>query len=286
MLFTSPSTFGRRELQLKEAKYAFLGVPYDSTESYRIGSRFAPNAIRESSREIEDYDMLEEFDLLSIKICDCGDVDVSYGNFNETLDRTKGAVKEILSSGAVPVVVGGEHTVSYCVLSAYKKNPFYLVFDAHLDFRDEYLNERFSHACVVRRIGELIGYENILLIGARSASKEEYKDAKDLGLRYISFGEYKKNPAAFQKALANEIPRKDVYLSVDMDVLDPRDARGVCNPEPPGFSYEGLLEILNFLKAVKLVGFDLTEVSPLYDSYTQILAAKLIFKVLLKCEKR
>lgn len=282
-MFSSPFTFGRRELKLSEAKYAFLGIPYDSSESYRVGSRLAPNAIRESSREIEDYDFLDDFDLLSIKLCDLGDVDVSFGNFGETLMRVKDCVREILKNSAIPVCVGGEHTISYCVLSAYEKKPFFLAFDAHLDFRKEYLNEKFSHACVVRRVGELIGYENILVVGVRSADREELRDAKKLGLKFIDF-------KGCDDKLAGKITKlvrgKEVYLSVDMDVFDPREARGVCNPEPLGISYPQFVDCLGFLRQTKLVGFDLVEVAPLYDSYTQILAAKLIFKTLLKNEMK
>ncbi len=280
-MFSSPFTFGRRELKLSEAKYAFLGVPYDSSESYRAGSRFAPNAIRESSREIEDYDLLEDFDLLNIKLCDLGDVDVSFGNFSETLMRVKDCVREILKNKAIPVCVGGEHTISYCVLSAYEKKPFFLAFDAHLDFRREYLNEKFSHACAVRRIGELIGYENILVVGVRSADKEELKDAKKLGLKFIDF---KSCDDKLHEKIVKIVKGKEVYLSLDMDVFDPKEARGVCNPEPPGISYSQFVDCLGFLRHTKLVGFDLVEVAPPYDSYTQVLAAKLIFKVLLKNE--
>lgn len=280
-MFSSPFTFGRRELKLSEAKYAFLGVPYDSSESYRAGSRFAPNAIRESSREIEDYDLLEDFDLLNIKLCDLGDVDVSFGNFGETTRRVRDCVREILKNKAMPVCVGGEHTISYCVLSTYEKKPFFLAFDAHLDFRAEYLNEKFSHACAVRRVGELIGYENILVVGVRSADKEELKDAKKLGLKFIDF---KSCDDKLHERITKIVKGKEVYLSLDMDVFDPKEARGVCNPEPPGISYSQFVDCLRFLRRVKLAGFDLVEVTPLYDTYTQILAAKLIFKVLLKNE--
>lgn len=276
-MFSSPFTFARRETGLGEAEYAFIGIPYDSSESYRVGSRFAPNAIRESSREMEDYDLLEGVDLLSIKIADLGDVDVAYGNYPETLSRIKTVVKEALDKGAVPVCVGGEHSITYGVLNAYTRHPFVLIYDAHLDFRENYLGERFSHACVTRRITELLGAENVLVVGVRSALREEVEDAENLGLRFIPYPSCKEGlPEKIEEAVRD----REVYLSLDMDVLDPREARGVCNPEPPGLSYEELLESLAFLRKTSLAGFDLTEVTPLYDSYTQILAAKLIFKVL------
>jgi agmatinase len=281
-LFSSPFTFARRETSLEEAEYAFIGIPYDSSESYRVGSRFAPNAIRESSREIEDYDMLEEVDLLSIKIADLGDVDVAYGNYQETLGRIKTVVREVLDRGAVPICVGGEHSITYGILHAYAKHPFVLIYDAHLDFRDDYLGERFSHACVTRRISELLGAENILVVGVRSALREEVRDAEKLGLRFIPYPSCKEKLA---EKIEAAVEGRELYLSLDMDVLDPKEARGVCNPEPPGLSYEELLDSLAFLRKANLTGFDLTEVTPLYDSYTQILAAKLIFKVLAKAHE-
>lgn len=282
-MFT-PFTFARRELRLEEADYAVLGVPYDSSQSYRTGSRFAPTAIREASREIEDYDMQEGLDLLDLKICDVGDVEVSFGSFKETLARTKASVEEVLKHKVVPVVLGGEHIISYCVVSAFEKKPFFLAFDAHLDFKEEYLDNRFSHACAIRRTGELVGYENVLVVGVRSASKKELGDAKDLGLEFIGFdrcGDAK----ALAEDISNRIEGKDIYLSIDIDVLDPKEARGACNPEPPGLEYRAFVACLDFLKKADMVGLDLTEVCPFYDSYSRILAAKLIFKVLAKNEK-
>lgn len=281
-MFSSPFTFARRETKLEEAEYAFIGIPYDSSESYRVGSRFAPNAIRESSREIEDYDMMEEVDLLDIGIADIGDVDVAFGNYQETLSRTQAVIRDVLDRGVTPLCVGGEHSITYCVLSAYEKKPFVLIYDAHLDFRKDYLGERFSHACVTRRISELVGVENVLVIGVRSALKEEVEDAEKLGLRFIDYSSCKEELAQIEKATRG----RELYLSLDMDALDPKEARGVCNPEPSGFTYEEFLDSLTFLSKTRLAGFDLTEVTPLYDSYTQILAAKLIFKVMAKIQRR
>lgn len=281
-MFCHPHTFARRELSPSEAKYVFLGIPYDSSESYRVGSRFAPHAIREASAEMEDYDLLEDADLLDIRIADIGDLDVSFGSYRETRKRVVEVVKEILAGGSIPVCVGGEHTVTHSVLSAYEEKPFVVVYDAHLDYRDEYQGERFSHACVVRRLAEIVGVEKLLVVGVRSASRGEIKAAELHGLDLIP------HPLS-SRDISGEILRrtrgKDVYLSIDMDVLDPADARGVGNPEPMGMRYGELLSTLGFLSEANMVGFDLTEVTPMYDSYTPVLAAKIIFKVLLRAEK-
>lgn len=280
-LYTSPFTFGRQSTDITDAQYVICGVPYDSSETYRTGSRFAPNAIRESSREIDDYDVLEDFDLLEIPLADYGDVEVSFGDAKETMIRTKETVIEILKSGSVPCLIGGEHTISYFALTGFEKKPFCIVLDAHLDFRDEYIGNRYSHACSTRRISELIGVENVLVVGVRSADKTEVADAKKLGLSYIDFN-HCRDVKAVKTRILDVIKGREVYLSIDADVLDPKEAAGVCNPEPPGFTFEEMMRILDFLKHANMAGFDLTEVTPIYDSYTQILAAKLIFKVLMK----
>lgn len=284
-LYTNSLAFGGRDGDITDAKYVICGVPYDSSETYRTGSRFAPNAIRESSREIEDYDILEDLSLLDIKIADIGDVEVSLGDATETMLRTRDTVKEITRAGCVPCLIGGEHTISYFALGGLEKKPFYVVFDAHLDFRDEYLNGRLSHACSTRRATELLGVENVLVLGVRSACREELEDAKSLGLNFIDFNSCR-DIGALKNKILDATRGKDVYLSIDADVLDPGEAGGVCNPEPPGFSFEELNFSLNFLKDVNMVGFDLTEVTPIYDSNTQVLAAKLIFKVLLKSSQK
>jgi len=279
MLFTTPFTFGKRELSLDKAKYAVVGIPFDASESYRVGSRYAPLAIREASRELEDYDILEDYDLTKIKLCDAGDVEISYGCFEETSKRIAVTIKEILENKAIPVVLGGEHTITYPVLQAYKKKIKVVIFDAHLDFRNEYLGNRFSHACVIRRIGEIIGYENIIVVGVRSALKEEYEDAKSKGVRIHRVDEPDLNK------IIGHVKDKEVYLSVDFDVFDPREAPGVCNPEPQGLSFKEVVNSLEFLKYSKLVGLDIVEITPLYDRYTPVMAAKLIFKILSKNDK-
>ncbi len=282
-MFTYPFTFAKCETLLKDAKYAVLGIPYDASESYGGGSRHAPNEIRDSSMEIEDYDMEEDFDLSNLEMCDCGNVDVSFGCFKETSRRVKESVKEILSKGAIPIGIGGEHTISYSVLEAYEKKPFFLVFDAHLDFRDDYIENRFSHACVTRRIFERVGCDNVLVVGVRSASRKELEDAKKLGLEYVKFKDIESIKDLSEK-IEEMVGGRDVYLSIDMDAFDPKEAGGVCNPVPQGFFYEDFAR-LDFFKSINLVGFDVTEVTPSHDSYTPILAAIIIYKVIAKNEK-
>jgi agmatinase len=260
------------------------GVPYDSSETYRTGSRFAPTAIREASREIEDFDILENFDLSQVPIADYGDVIISQGNAPETMKRTAETVREILQAGAVPILTGGEHTISYFALQGFERKPFYLVFDAHLDFHEDYINNKLSHACSIRRATDLLGVENVMAVGIRSGGSEEVKDAKKLGLNYIEIDDCRDIDPLKIKIL-DAIKGREVYLSIDADVLDPKEAPGVCNPEPPGLSFEEMVDILDILKDVRLAGMDITEITPTYDSYTPVLGAKLIYKTLVKCNK-
>ncbi len=279
-MYRVPQTFARREETLAEAKFAVLGIPFDSSESYRTGSRFGPNAIREASRDLEDYDLEDGSDLLNLSICDLGDLEVSFGNYLETEKRAVETITEIIGAGAVPVCLGGEHTITYFAAKALDKDIFYVVFDAHLDYRDDYLENRHSHASVTRRLAELVGAENILVVGVRSASKEELSEADKVGLKYIGALDYYRNKAGAQKKIESLTAGRSVYLSIDLDAVDPAEARGVCNPEPGGIYYRDLVESLDFLKGCRLGGMDLSELAPAYDPYSQILAAKLIFKAL------
>ena len=283
-LYTSPFTFGSRDTDIKDARVVICGVPYDSSETYHTGSRFAPTAIREASREIEDFDILENFDLSEIPIADYGDVIVSHGDAKETMKRTAETAREILQAGAVPCLIGGEHTISYFALHGFERKPFYLVFDAHLDFHDEYINNKLSHACSIRRAVDLLGIENVMAVGIRSGGREEVKDAKKLGLNYIEIDDCRDIDSLKIKIL-DAIKGRNIYLSIDADVLDPKEAPGVCNPEPQGISFEEMVDILDILKDVKLAGFDITEITPTHDSYTPVLGAKLIYKTLVKCSK-
>ncbi|MFQ5888141.1 MAG: agmatinase [Candidatus Hydrothermarchaeales archaeon] len=279
-MYVAPLTFARRELEIDDADYAIIGIPYDSSQSYRVGSRLAPNAIRETSREIEDYDFEEEKDVLELRICDLGNVDVSYGNFEETCSRVEDTLKDILSKKVIPVSLGGEHTISYSVIRCLPKDIFCLVLDAHLDFRDEYLGEKFSHACVNRRIFEHLGKENVLVVGVRSASKEELKDANKIGLDYISYFDFEKDKDLVHKRISDKIEGRNVYLSLDMDAMDPKEAPGVCNPEPLGFGYRDMVHLSKLLRNCNLIGTDITEITPFYDNYVPVLASKIIFNIL------
>jgi len=278
-MLTVPHCFARRELSLSEAEFAVLGIPYDSSQSYRTGSRYAPSAIREASRELEDYDMELKFDLTELRICDLGDVEVSQGCFEETKKRATQVIGHVLNAGAVPVCLGGEHIITY-FSALVAREAFFVVYDAHLDYREEYLGNPYSHASAMRRVGEVVGEENMLLLGVRSASREELEQAGERGLRYVEARVLRSKPGDVAERVLDEAGGRRLYLSIDLDVLDPAEAGGVCNPEPGGLRYAELVESLGFLSGCELKGFDLTELCPSYDPCSQVLAAKLILKAL------
>ncbi len=280
MYYTIPNTFARRELTLEEAEFAILGIPYDSSESYRTGSRFGPNAMREASRDLEDYDMEEKTDLLQLRIADLGDLEVSFGDFEETQRRAVESIAHIVEKNVTPVIIGGEHTVTYFSSQALKSDVFYVTLDAHLDYRTDYLDNRFSHASVTRRIAEKVGGENIIVVGVRSGQKEEIENAASEGVEFISAADFYNDKDKAVNRLGELTQGREVYLSVDMDVLDPSEARGVCNPEPGGIYYRDILRIFSIMKKCNMAGFDICEVAPVYDSYTPILASKLLLKAL------
>ncbi|NOZ82263.1 MAG: agmatinase [Euryarchaeota archaeon] len=272
-------TFGRRR-QGADGRYVVLGVPYDSSQTYISGAREAPAAIRAASAEIEDYDLLEGVDLLEIDISDAGDVEVSFGSAEATASCTEEAVRAITSSGSVPVLLGGEHTVTAFAAPAVNAEVL-VALDAHLDFRDSYLGNRFSHACALRRAAEALECETVVA-GVRSACREELEDAERLGVRLLKFGEH--SSAGLAEELVRLTRGRRVYLSIDMDFLDPKEARGVGNPEPPGYSYSEALRVLEFLRHAKLAALDVTEVVPAADRYTPVVAAKLVLKALVRAE--
>ncbi|KON28521.1 hypothetical protein AC481_01110 [miscellaneous Crenarchaeota group archaeon SMTZ-80] len=265
-----------------DAKYVILGVPYDKTSTYRPGSRFAPSHIREASLNIETYSFKTNLDLEEIKICDLGDLNI-VDSLEETLKRLKIVVTEIVNADKIPIVIGGEHTITTGVFKSLKENSALMIFDAHLDFREEYMGSNFSHATFVRHLMNALGPEKIILAGTRAVSKVEVEYAKKIGLFYITTNEIQQNEAnvIINKIKSKISDLKKVYISLDMDVLDPAYAPAVGNPEGFGINIKDLMEIIYGLRDIPLSGFDLVEVVPHYDQgVTAIQAAKIIFEII------
>lgn len=260
-----PYRFFELQNDIDEAKLVLLGFPYDSTSSFRVGSRFAPQQLRIYSSAIEGYVWELEVEISEAKIADVGDVMVVHGDTLMSLKRLSEVVKTLKSMGKKVGVVGGEHTLT--LGSALSCNPKSLViFDAHLDFRDEYpYGQRLSHATWLRRLMEGESKYNVIVIGVRAVSKEELKSVKELDLKFLTFRQIREEGSkAIEDALSTA--SDPLYVSVDVDVLDPAYAPGVSTPEPLGLTLRELLEELWSIRGREIVGFDVVEVCPPYDN--------------------
>ncbi|MBS7655913.1 agmatinase [Candidatus Bathyarchaeota archaeon] len=283
MFYLQPSlNFSGLTSEFKEAKYLIIGVPFDKTSSYRPGSRFAPLFIREASMNIELYSFRVDFDGEKLKIYDCGDLTLT-GETLEVLNRVNKVVNEVLKLNKMPVLIGGEHTITYGSAKALPHNSCIISFDAHFDLRESYLGEKFCHASFMKRIVEEIGAEKIFEIGVRAACNEEISYAKNNKIFFLSTFDLRKlGVKKAAKILMDKVSSfNNVYLTLDIDVLDPAFAPGVGNPESDGLDPSFLLTLLTELCNCKIIGFDLVEVNPSYDNgVTAVLAAKIITEVL------
>ncbi|MEM0057422.1 MAG: agmatinase [Candidatus Bathyarchaeia archaeon] len=290
-LFVSQSNvFGGFQKSFEEADYVVLGVPFDATSTFRTGARFGPNAVRAASLNIETYSFRSGVDVENLRIHDLGDLHVSTDT-KQTLERLSRVVKEIHEAGKMPVAIGGEHTITIGVLkglSSLLRQTAVISFDAHLDLRDEFMGLRLSHTTFLRRTNEQLQPATILEIGTRAVCKEELEYAEKAGIEFFTANQIREWG---WKKTVNQLKKKleeceNVYLSIDVDVLDPAYAPAVQNPEPDGLDTPTLLDILCGVCDKRVVGFDVVEVAPNYDhGITAIQAAKVIFEVLCSIER-
>ncbi len=288
-LFISPAPlFGGYQKEFKDAEYIVFGVPFDATSTYRSGARFAPTAIREASLNIETYSFRSGIDLEDLKIHDAGDLHTSM-NAGETLRRVEAVCRDILKEDKMPVIIGGEHTITFGAAKSIKGDLTIVSFDAHLDLRDEYMGERLSHTTFLRRINEEMEPKRIMVIGARAACREELRYVSESeNIRYITSQKilHEGIEGALRDIKDFLYDRDRLYITVDMDVLDPSFAPAVQNPEPEGISLTMLLDILLEICDDRLAIFDLVEVTPHYDNgITAAAAAKIIFETLMHHHK-
>lgn len=279
--------FADAESSFDEAEFVIFGVPYDKTSSFRAGTSQAPKEIRQASWNFETFNFRTGFDLRDVKFHDYGDLDVKDKNPKEMIRKVQEFVSKILSNHKFPICIGGEHSITPGIVQAFSNDIAVLSLDAHIDFRQEYENENYNHACSSRRIADHVGIKNIAMLGIRSAEKEEFKEAKKLGLFYIDAFEIEKN--GIKKALdrtKDYLRNKQIYLTVDMDVLDPAHAPGTSTPEPFGLSPFDVVKCIETFSS-NLIGFDVVEVCPPYDKgQTALLAAKYIRYVIEQVESR
>lgn len=257
----------------EEADVVIFSVPMDATTSFRPGTRFAGNAVRVDSIGVEWYSPYRDMSLKDYKTSDVGDLDMPIGAVKECLDTIYDATKTILNDNKVPFMIGGEHLVTYPVLKAFKEkyDDLYVIhLDAHTDLREEFFGMKMSHATFMRQAHKFLGDHHIYQFGIRSGDKEEFEWAKKhIHQRKFDF----EGLAEAVEALKD----KPVYITIDIDVLDPAVAPGTGTPEPGGMQYKDLLWAFDeFSKLNNLVGADLVELSPYLDpsGATNAVAAK------------
>jgi len=287
-LYVSPSTvLGGFQKPFSEASYVVLGVPFDVTSTYRTGARFAPLAIREASLNIETYSVRSKMDIEDIRLHDLGDLHTT-SDTRETLKRLEQVARELLASKKTPVLIGGEHTITLGATRAVGKNFAVLDFDAHLDLRNEYMNLQTSHTTFMRRINEQAKPNVIIEVGTRAVCKEELDYAKEAGITFITTQQIRKEGIEkTTQTIARLLDNiKKIYLTVDMDALDPAFAPAVQNPEPDGLCAHMFYDLLTAIVDGRIIAFDVVEVAPPYDlGVTSVQAAKTVFEILSATEK-
>src|SRR5437660_5772762 len=246
-----------------DSHFVFFGVPYDKTSTYKAGSRFAPGALRDVSANMELYSVRSDLDLEKVAVHDSGDVDI-VEDLSETLTRVKSICSELLDAKKIPIMVGGEHSITKAAADALPEDTGLVSFDAHLDLRDEFLGEKLSHATFMRRVTEKIGPDHIMEVGVRAFSRPELDFTRKSGLTMIT-------PQDLREAGISKTAQRirgflsrasHSYVTVDIDVLDSASGPGAGNPEPDGLSTDELLPLIDASMVENIVGFDLVDVEP------------------------
>ncbi len=234
-----------------------LGMPFDGTVSYRPGSRFAPEQIRLASWGLEEYSPYFDKHLEDCNFHDAGDLEFPLGNTKKSLDVIRQNVEEIYKDGKRVFGIGGEHLVTLPeiqAISKYVDNLAIVHFDAHTDLREEYLGEPLSHSAVIRHSAEIIGFENLKQIGIRSGMKEEFELMK------------KYNTLIHEHKELDVFKDKNIFVTVDLDVLDTSIMPGTGTPEVGGLDFNQLVGWFKYLSQFNIIGADVVELAPDYDA--------------------
>lgn len=262
------------------ASTMLFGAPFDSTTSYRPGTRFGSAAIRHESYGIESYSPYQDKDLEDANVIDLGDLELCFGDVNKALDRIEERTRHVLHASKRPFMLGGEHLVTlgaFRAVAAMYPDVHIIHFDAHADLRDDYLGTKLSHACVLRRCWELVGDGRIHQFGIRSGDREEFS----WGRTHVSTRRF--DFEGLEETL-KELEGKPVYFTVDLDVMDPSIFPGTGTPEPGGVTFDALRQAVTLVcSRAKVVGCDVNELSPHYDQsgVSTIVACKIVREMLL-----
>ena len=250
---------------------SFVGVPLDVTSTFKPGSRFAPNYVRLVSQSLETYSLRSGLDLNDYGVFDEGDINVVFGDVEKSLRAIEIVASELFSENRKVVFIGGEHIISYAIVRAlyrrFGSGTFVIIFDAHADMRSEYLGVKYSHACVTRRILELLSPNNIFLIGIRALCSDEVKDLRRFRVAYVtSMDIHRFGIKECLRRLRDLVSTfKAIHISIDIDVFDPAFAPAVSTPEPEGLTPTQVLDILYNIVDSRVASLDITEYAPLTD---------------------
>lgn len=280
MLNKNIQTFIACDAEYEDSKIVLFGAGFDGTTSFRPGTRFAPSAIRNESFGIETYSPYQDKDMLDYNYFDSGDLELPFGSTNRVVADIAMRADMILSDGKIPFMIGGEHLVTLGSVMAVseKFEDLYIVhFDAHADLRDDYLGQKLSHACVIRRCHDIVGDGHIFQFGIRSGDRDEFRFSDE----HTFMNKFNLDGV---EGIVSLLKGKNVYLTVDLDVLDPSVFPGTGTPEAGGVTFDELRRALTIVcSELNIVGCDVNELSPQYDQsgVSTAVACKIIREMLL-----
>ena len=284
MLNKNIETFMACDAEYEDAKTVLFGAPFDSTTSYRPGTRFGSRTIRQESFGVETYSPYQDKDMTDYSFFDSGDLELCFGSSEKDLEDIEERTKTILEDGKRPFMMGGEHLVTLgAVRAVAKKYPdlHIIHFDAHADLREEYLGAQLSHAAVLKRCWELVGDDRIFQFGIRSGDREEFLWGKD----HVFTNKFNFNGL---KETVESLKGKPIYFTLDLDVLDPSVFPGTGTPEPGGVTFNELRDAVELVcSSLNIVGCDVNELSPPYDpsGISAAAACKIVREMLLALEQ-
>ncbi|MBQ8296895.1 MAG: agmatinase [Ruminococcus sp.] len=280
MLNKNIQTFIACDAEYEDSEIVLFGAGFDGTTSFRPGTRFAPSAIRNESFGIETYSPYQDKDMLDYSYFDSGDIELPFGDTQRVLSDIEKRTQTILDDGKVPFMIGGEHLVTLGAVRAVsgKYDDLYIIhFDAHADLREDYLGQKLSHACVLRRCHDILGDGRIFQFGIRSGDRDEFTFAREhTFMNKFNFNNLEET--------VEKLRGRNIYLTVDLDVLDPSIFPGTGTPEAGGVTFDELRRALTLVcSELNIVGCDVNELSPQYDhsGVSTAVACKIIREMLL-----
>lgn len=284
--FTDRPFFSGYKSDLEFSKYVMFGAPHDMTTCYRPGTRFGPPAIREASLNIETYSYFSQRDMSEVRIHDIGDVFLT-GSHRERLRQIETVLKKIRNDwDKIPLMLGGEHSITIPIREIYNKDVLFVIFDAHGDLREQYLDQPYSHASMTKRLLDVIKPDQVIQVGIRAQCLEEIEFVKqNPELIQLSSLDIHRNGFDWtMKKFKEKIEQYEkIYISVDIDGYDPSYAPGTGTPEVMGLNPYLVFSLIHQIKNEQIIGVDINEVNPSFDpsGITSILAAKTLYEILL-----